>query len=92
MDDKGVASCHDAKTGKLHWQERLAAEFSASPIYAGGNLYFSAQDGKVYVVAAKPEFEQVAVNRLADGFMASPAVAGNELILRTKTHLYSIGK
>lgn len=92
VDDKGVASCVDAKTGEEYWQERLSGEFSASPVYADGKIYFCSQDGRIHVVAASKEFDLLAVNRLDEGFMASPAIAGSDLFLRTKTHLYRIGK
>ncbi|MBN9122370.1 MAG: PQQ-binding-like beta-propeller repeat protein [Planctomycetes bacterium] len=92
VSDAGIATCHDAKTGQLVWRERLDGEFSASPVLAGGNVYFCNQTGKTFVVKADREYSLVAENRLADGFMASPAIAGDELFLRTKTHLYSIGK
>lgn len=92
VNDGGFASCVDAKTGKPHWTERLDGEFSASPVLAGGNVYFCNQSGKAFVVAAKDKYEPVAENRLDAGFMASPAVAGDTLFLRTRTHLYAIGK
>lgn len=101
VNDGGVASCVAAKTGAVKWTGRLDGEFSASPVVAGGNLYFCNQSGKTFVVAANPEeFSVVAENRVAvdesvpspKGFMASPAVAGDELFLRTRTHLYCIGK
>ena len=92
VSDGGMASCVDAKTGKPHWTERLDGEFSASPILAGGNVYFCNQVGKTFVVPAKDKFEVPTVNRLDAGFMASPAVAGDTLFLRTRTHLYAIGK
>ena len=100
VNDGGLASCVEAKTGKVLWgPERLDGEFSASPVAAGGNVYFCNQSGKTFVVAAKPEFNLVAENRLdasgvpsPGGFMASPAIAGDNLFLRTRTHLYCIGK
>jgi outer membrane protein assembly factor BamB len=92
VSDGGIATCHDAKTGAVQWRERLDGEYSASPVLAGGNVYFCNQIGKTYVVKAAREYSVVAENRLADGFMASPAVAGDDLFLRTKTHLYAIGK
>jgi outer membrane protein assembly factor BamB len=98
VTDTGNASCVDAKTGKVMWKEKLgASEFSASPLYANGNIYFCDQVGTTFVVAANPkEFTLVAENRLAGGyeggFMASPAVTGDTLLLRTRTHLYAIGK
>jgi outer membrane protein assembly factor BamB len=100
VSDGGIASCVDAKTGKVRWSERLDGEFSASPVYASGNVYFCNQNGKTFVVAARPEFNLVAENRVdvdasvpsPKGFMASPAIAGDDLFLRTRTHLYCIGK
>jgi outer membrane protein assembly factor BamB len=92
VSDAGIATCHDAKTGKVEWRERLDGEFSASPVFAGGNVYFCNQTGKTFVVKADREYALVGENRLADGFMSSPAVAGDDLFLRTKTHLYAIGK
>jgi outer membrane protein assembly factor BamB len=95
VSDGGIASCVGAKTGKVKWSERLDGEFSASPVYADGHVYFCNQtgtNGKTFVVAAKDRYELVAENRLDAGCMASPAVAGDTLFLRTRTHLYAIGK
>jgi outer membrane protein assembly factor BamB len=96
VNDQGIATCLDAMTGKVVWNERLDGEFSASPVLADGNLYCCNQSGKTFVLAAGKSFNITAVNRLGEGkdagFMASPAVAGDELYLRTKTHLYSIRK
>ena len=92
VSDIGLASCVDAKTGKTQWSERLDGEFSSSPVFAGGNVYFCNQSGKTFVVKADREYQLVSENRLADGFMASPAIAGDELYLRTRTNLYAIGK
>jgi hypothetical protein len=69
---------------------RLGGNFSASPLYAAGRIYFSDERGKTTVVEAAPEHRQLAVNRLDAGFMASPAVSGNALFLRTKKALYRI--
>ena len=88
--DKGVASCIEAKTGNALWQKRIPGEYTASPIYASGRLYFFNEEGISPVLAPEPEFRELAVNKLDDGCMASPAVAGNALFLRTKTHLYRI--
>jgi outer membrane protein assembly factor BamB len=76
----------------LNWTERLNGEFTASPVYADGNIYLSNQTGKTIVVKAAAEYEPVATNELDAGCMASPAVSGDALLLRTKTHLYCIGK
>lgn len=90
VDDGGVASCLEAKTGTGVWKERLGGNYSASPIDAGGKVYFCDQDGKATVIKASREYQVIGVNRLDDGFMASPAVSGNALFLRTKSALYRI--
>jgi hypothetical protein len=64
--------------------------YSASPLLAGGRLYAFSEDGKTTVLQAGRAFQVLAENALADGFMASPAVAGEALYLRTKTHLYRV--
>ena len=92
VNDGGVVSCLDAKTGKQIWSERLNGEYTASPILVSGYIYLPNQTGKTTVLKAGKEYEPVATNELEAGCMASPAVAGDALILRTKTHLYSIGK
>ena len=90
VDAAGVAACLEAKTGKELWRERLGGNYSASPIYAGGRVYFFDESGKSTAIEAAPQYKVIAVNRLDDGFMASPAVSGNALYLRTKGALYRI--
>jgi len=90
IDDGGIASCLDAKTGQEIWRERVGGNYSASPLAAPGRLYFFSEEGKTTVVAAERQFKVLAENTLESGFMASPAVVGNALILRTKTHLYRL--
>lgn len=90
MNDGGVASCLDAKTSKEIWAKRLPGEYWASPLYADGLIYCFSQQGHIPVFKAGREFELVADNKLDDGFVASPAVAGKSLILRSKGHLYRI--
>lgn len=89
-DKGGIVACIDAKTGKYHWTERIGGEFTASPLFANGNVYFFDQKGKTTVVKASKDFEVVASNQLEDGFMASPAVCKDSLFLRTKKALYRI--
>lgn len=88
--DNGIAVCLDAKTGEEHWKERVEGNYSASPLFADGRLYFFSQDGVTNVIARGTEYEHIAENTLDGGFMASPAVAGNALFLRTESHLYRI--
>jgi outer membrane protein assembly factor BamB len=89
-NDSGILTCVEAKTGEIVWRGRIPGTFSASPLAAAGRIYFFSEDGVTTVIEAAREFKQLASNTLDGGFMASPAVDGNALILRTKTHLYRI--
>lgn len=89
-DDNGVATCVDAATGEVVWQERIGGKHSASPIHAEGRVYFFSHEGETTVIEAGREFKELAKNELEEGFMASAAVVGKAMILRTKTHLYRI--
>lgn len=90
LEDGGVASCLEAKTGTQVWQERIGGSYSASPVTADGRIYYFSEDGKTTVIEASRQFKTLATNQLADGFMSSPAIAGKALFLRTKTHLCRI--
>lgn len=90
VSDGGIAQAVDAATGESVWRERFGGDYSSSQLYDGEHLYFFNQQGHGIVFRPGAEFEQVARNELDDGLMASPAVAGDALILRTRTHLYRI--
>jgi len=89
-DDRGTAACVEARSGAELWSTRLTGNFSASPIHAEGRVYFFDEQGATTVIEAAPEYREIAVNRLDDGFMASPAVSQKSLYLRTRTALYRI--
>jgi outer membrane protein assembly factor BamB len=90
VSDAGIATCIEAETAKVVWHKRLKGEFSASPLYSDGRIYFANQDGQTFVLAASRDYELLATNELADGCMASPAVYDKAVYLRTKTHLYRL--
>jgi outer membrane protein assembly factor BamB len=90
VDERGIASCLDARTGRQLWQQRLQGTFFASPIYADGRLYFVNDSGDGFVLAPGRRPQVLAVNQLDDGCMASPAVSGSDLFLRTKKYLYCL--
>jgi outer membrane protein assembly factor BamB len=90
VNDDGVASCVDAATGEVAWKKRIGGRYASSPIYADGRIYFCNQDGETHVVQPGRTYEALAANTLDDGCLASPAVSGGALFLRTKTHLYRI--
>lgn len=97
-DSLGVAHCVDAKTGQFVYSERLdigVPRVYASPLLAGGKIYYFGAGGKTAVLSAKPSFEMVSTATLEGGrgvFNASPAVVGNRLLLRSNKFLYCIGK
>jgi outer membrane protein assembly factor BamB len=87
----GVATCVEAKTGKVVWKERINGKYSASPIYANGRIYFFDENAVSTVINPARKFEVLAVNSLAkDQLRASPAVSGKSLFVRTEKHLYRI--
>lgn len=90
VTDKGIGMCLNARTGSEHWKERIEGNYSASPLYANGRIYFFSQEGRSIVIEPGRDFRQLAENSLDGGFMASPAVAGDALFVRTDTHLYRI--
>jgi outer membrane protein assembly factor BamB len=88
----GIASCVDPATGTVIWNERLAGNIAASPLYADGKIYVFDQEGTSHVLEPGRTAKVLAVNKLADGCMASPIAVDQSLIVRTKTHLYCIEK
>jgi outer membrane protein assembly factor BamB len=92
VSDSGIGTCLDAKTGKIHWRARLGGNYSASPLFASGRIYFSNQEGTTSVINLGTKFEKIATNKLDGRHMASPAVVGNAIYLRTDSALYRIEK
>ena len=90
VNDKGIACCLDAKTGEKHWRRRLNGNFSASPVFADGRIYFQNEIGTTYVVAPGTRFRKLATNRLGKQTLASMAIAGNSIFIRTDRDLYRI--
>jgi hypothetical protein len=91
VNRNGIASCLEAQSGMLIWQERLEGAYSASPIYAAGRIYLFNEDAVCTVIKPVREFEVLATNPLAkEPLMATPAVAGKALFIRTEKHLYHI--
>ncbi|MHC1767657.1 MAG: PQQ-binding-like beta-propeller repeat protein [Verrucomicrobiia bacterium] len=90
LDDNGIGTCYEAVTGQTVWRERIGGNYSASPVFAEGRIYFFSEEGKATVIEASRNFRKLSESTLDDGFMASPAIAGKALFLRTKTHLYRV--
>jgi outer membrane protein assembly factor BamB len=93
-EKRGIAYCAAAATGEIVYEERLnrAGQVYASALLADDRVYYLTRDGRMFVVAARPEFELLATNDLRDGgqFNASPVVMGDRLLLRSDKFLYCI--
>jgi outer membrane protein assembly factor BamB len=90
--DRGTVSCHDVATGRQHWRERVGGDFHSSPIRIGDRILAASRGGEVVVLAAKTKFELLARNMLDEPCVATPAVADDQLYLRTESTLFCIGK
>lgn len=95
-DNHEIAYCAKAETGDIVYEQRInrAGQVYASPLLADGRIYYLTREGKAFVVAANPKFEQLATNDLNDGtlFNGSFAVDGSRLLVRSDKYLYSIGE
>lgn len=93
--DNGMVTCFDVKTGKLHYEERLGKGnqgFSASPVAAKGRLYFTSEQGEVFVLGATNTFSIVATNQLGGISLSTPAISESVLYFRTTEQLLAIGR
>jgi outer membrane protein assembly factor BamB len=91
--DQGFISCYDASTGKeIYGKTRVdvASQFSASPVAIDGKIFCPSEDGDVYVIKAGDKYELLAKNTLEEPIMASPAVSGGKMFIRSIKHLYCI--
>ncbi|MEO0414453.1 MAG: PQQ-binding-like beta-propeller repeat protein [Verrucomicrobiota bacterium] len=93
-DDKGIATCMDAKTGAIHWQERISPDggYSASPIYASGHLFFLNGEGVTTVIKPGKTFQKVGENSIGEFGLSSMAVIPGGFIHRTEKSLIRIGQ
>ena len=91
ITDNGLASCFKAATGEVAWQERLGGNFSASPVFAEGRVYFLGDNGETTVVEAGPEFKVLGKNPLGEKAQASMAVSQGQFFIRTERNLICIG-
>jgi len=92
VNDNGIASALDAKTGAIHWQQRLGGTFSASPVLADGRIYFTSEDGETTVIAPGRQFRKLALNRIDEPTLASLAISGGSIFIRGESHLYRIAE
>lgn len=91
INREGIATCLEAKTGKLVWKKRFPGKFSASPIYDQQHIYLFNEDATTTLIRPGSKLEIIATNALAEQpLLASPAIDGNALIIRTESFLYRI--
>jgi outer membrane protein assembly factor BamB len=90
VSDNGIATCIDAKTGAELWRARLDGNYSASPIYADGRIYFLSEEDESIVIAPGRQLKHLATNQLDGPSLASMAVSHNSIFIRSATHLYRI--
>lgn len=90
-NETGIASCVDAADGKMLWRTRLGSVFSASPVAADGKVYLVNEAGETFVLEAGREQKILHRNPIEERTLASPAISGSQIFLRTDEHLYCIG-
>jgi len=89
IERAGVLNCGDVATGKIRWELRLKGDFWATPAIAGDLMYALSQDGLAQVIRLGPERgEVVAENQIGETLQASPAIAGDSIIVRSDQHLW----
>jgi outer membrane protein assembly factor BamB len=90
-NELGILTCYRAASGEVAYRERLPGKFTASAVAGDGIIFFTNESGDTYVVPAGPVFQTLATNRLEEECLASPAISGGCLFMRTEHHLYCIG-
>jgi outer membrane protein assembly factor BamB len=91
--EEGVLMCVDAKTGEVHYNERVqVGRHRASPVYADGKIYVVSRSGVVSVVRAGPKYELLAKNDMKEDVAASLAISDGRIYVRTFDALYAVGE
>jgi outer membrane protein assembly factor BamB len=92
VGDVGVLTVTDAKDGSRVFQERIGGVYTASPVAADGKVYLVSEDGETIVLAAGRTPKILARNKLSARQLASPAISGGRLFIRSDDAVYAIGK
>jgi outer membrane protein assembly factor BamB len=90
VSDGGIASCLDARTGRVHWQERVGGDYSASPLFAEGRIYLQNENGIGVVLKPGTNFEVLARNDVGERTLASYAVTDGAFFIRGEKHLFRV--
>ena len=94
LNNNGRFSCYDFETGADIYQVRIKHKgggFSASPVASDGKIFLPSEDGEIFIIEAGPKFSQIASNNIGELLMATPAISGNMLYVRTQHHIFAIG-
>jgi outer membrane protein assembly factor BamB len=94
LGNAGVFDCYELESGAEVYRERVAhsgSGFSASPVASDGRIILSGEDGEMFVVKAGRKFEVLAKNEMGEAIMATPAIAGGQMLVRTERHLWAVG-
>lgn len=92
INDKGIASAVSAATGKEIWKERIGGNFSASPLLVGDRMYMLSEEGDATILQVGPKPRELAKNKIGERCLASPAIVGEDLLIRTAAALYRVSK
>ena len=95
LANDGRLTCYNAKTGEQLYQQRVGAgraSFTASPVAAKDRLYLASEEGDVYVIKAGPTYESLGTSSFSESIMATPALSGNTLFVRTRGHLVALAE
>jgi len=91
-DEKGIATCLDVATGRIVWRQRFGGKFTASPVSAGGKIFFTDETGSTLVVdATDSQYREVARNEIGEPVYASAAISQGKMFIRTAKNLVCIG-
>jgi outer membrane protein assembly factor BamB len=93
--NNGIFTCYEATTGRQVYRERCgnsqAGSFTASPVAADGRIYVTAESGYMFSIQAGPKFELLGTHSIGEYCLATPAIAGGSILLRTQKHLMAVG-
>ncbi|MBI9016846.1 MAG: PQQ-binding-like beta-propeller repeat protein [Phycisphaerae bacterium] len=92
LTSDGNLACFEIKSGQLLWVHEFEQEFQASPVLVGDKVLLTSHKGETFIVEAASEFKLIGSNKLQESVTASPAIANGIIYIRTKNHLFAIGK
>jgi outer membrane protein assembly factor BamB len=90
VSDKGIASGVETATGREIWKERIGGNFSASPLLVGDRMYMLSEEGDATILQIGEKPTELAKNKLTERCLASPAIVGNDLLIRSANALYRL--